>query len=344
MRSHVRFFILFLVVGLLAAPAYPSAVQANALRIAYLSGYPTLRQQHPLTCEASTASMATAGRISEARIMAVLPRNLDPNLGFRGNPDGHQASDLRNYGVYPGPLSRALNRFGFTSQPLFDSSDLAIRNYISRGWPVIAWVTYALEPETPRWVLQNGRGFVLVPHEHTILIVGYDARTLVANDPWTGTQVRYRWADFNRSWAYLGRLALAVQPCTAPPAVSGAAASRSHGVITWHWTASQGASAYQVTLFRQSSTGSWQQLSLTSIPGTTYTATAESKSSTYDLRIAAVSACGATGASVDVISAGKPTETTISPTPTATPAPATPSASATPEPTETATSTPTAGT
>jgi uncharacterized protein YvpB len=232
-----------------ATPSPSSAARARVV----LSGFPALKQQHELTCEASAASMATRGLVPESQIMAAMPRRANPNLGFRGNPDGLQGTKLVDYGVYAQPLHVALAKFGYSSDVLMYGSDATIRGYLNRGWPVIAWITYGLQPATPRLVQHDGVQFFLVPHEHAVLIFGYGGGGVFANDPWNRTVVRYGWNDFNRSWGHFANMALAVEPCAAPqPVPSIRVADVTNGTVTWKWPSGQNASAYDVTISKQS--------------------------------------------------------------------------------------------
>src|SRR5581483_7785756 len=95
----------------------PSRTHAGSGPVVLL-GFPTLRQQRPLTCEASAASMGTRGVLKEAQIMAVMPHNPNPNLGYRGDPNGPEDRHQVNYGVYAAPVHAALARYGYTSNVL----------------------------------------------------------------------------------------------------------------------------------------------------------------------------------------------------------------------------------
>lgn len=230
----------------------PRTTSASSLIV--LGGFPTLRQQHNLTCESSVVSMATRGLISETQLMRTMPRSANPNLGFRGNPNGFQGTSLVDYGVYAGPLHRALLQFGYRSDLLLYAHDADLRTYIQKGWPVAVWVTYQLKKAAPRLAQNLGVQFFLVPHEHAVLVVGYDATTVIANDPWTGAAVRYFWRDFNRAWGYFGNMGLAVEPCpTADPVSTVRLGNLSDRGITWNWKPARNAVQYQVTVTRSGS-------------------------------------------------------------------------------------------
>jgi uncharacterized protein YvpB len=195
-----------------APPASASASAASSGRTVLLKGYPVLHQQESLTCEASSASMATKAVVREGQIMKVLPRSYDPNLGLRGNPNGSQGPGLVDYGVYAAPIAGALAHFGYTTQQLSEGVDADIRSAINDGDPMIIWVTDYLRVQTPYWQVQRNHGFVLVPGEHAILVVGYTPMGVIANDPARGERVHYLWDRVNRAWGYLGRLGLVVTP------------------------------------------------------------------------------------------------------------------------------------
>ena len=98
----------------LAVLSIPRSSSADSVIL--LSGFPLLKQQHMLTCEAAAASMATKAVLTEAQIMARMPRSADPNRGFRGNLDGLPDPKLWNYGVYAGPVSKVLGGYGYCAE------------------------------------------------------------------------------------------------------------------------------------------------------------------------------------------------------------------------------------
>jgi uncharacterized protein YvpB len=294
-----------------------------------LSGFPLLRQQHSLTCEASAASMGTRGVISETQIMTALPRDPNPNFGFRGNPNGYARGELADYGVYANPVHRALLSYGYASDVITYGSDTQIAGYLTRGWPVVVWVTYQLQRAQPRLVQRDGVQFILVPHEHALLVVGYGAQTVVANDPWTAKRVRYSWAQFNRSWGYFGNMALAIAPCPmAQPVTSIRQSALSMAQVRWSWSPAANAVRYrvQVVLRGKPNVVVYQQDQTTRH----VTVMNPKAGAEYDVSVEAVSACGV---------ASSPTQlSTLLPAvlPTVTPTPTIP-----PRPTSTPTSTPT---
>jgi uncharacterized protein YvpB len=347
MRLLTRLIALSVIALAMGIPS-PSSAQVS---LTLIPGIPLLRQQHSLTCESAAVSMATRAQIAEGQLMAALPRSANPNLGFRGSPDGRQGTKLVDYGVYAAPLQAALLRFGYASQVLNFAYDASIKSFINRGWPVVAWVTYALQKATPRLVQHNGVQFFLVPHEHAITIVGYDQNTLLANDPWTGKQVRYYWQDFNRSWGYFGDMALAVEPCqTAQPVARIDVSALGTDAVTWTWAKPQGAVHFGLTVTRY---GAKSTVVFAGTQDTTqFTLNNPSPGKLYEIDVRSISACGDAAAPTTVWAripdaSPTPVEGTVppaTPTVTTTSAVATATrsaASATPAVTSTPTATPT---
>lgn len=307
-----------------------------------IPGIPLMRQQHSLTCESSAASMATRGQLVESQLMSVLPRSWNPNLGFRGSPDGQQGTKLIDYGVYAAPLQGALQHFGYASTVISYGFDRDIKGFIKRGWPVVAWVTYALQKAAPRLVTRTGVEFVLVPHEHAITIVGYDRRTVIANDPWTGHQVRYFWSDFNRSWGYFGNMALAIEPCPmALPVQQVAVAPLTSTTLTWTWAKPVGAVHFAVVVTRY---GAQTKVIYSGTQdAASFTVNNPSPGKAYQITVSSVSACG--DVSTAISSVVQVPSVVVTPTPTATegttiPLTSTATAVVPPKPTASPTSTP----
>lgn len=169
------------------------------------------KQAHNLSCESSAASMAArylGADLSEAAILAALPLNDNPHLGFRGNVDG-PTGGIVDYGVYAGPVEAVLEAKGLSAIPISGGLD-GIRAAIARGSPVIAWVTYQLAVASPVVQTIGGAQVTLVPNQHVVVVTGYDAGGVTANDPWTGQQAYYPAADFERAMSYFGDMALEV--------------------------------------------------------------------------------------------------------------------------------------
>jgi uncharacterized protein YvpB len=169
------------------------------------------RQSHNLSCESSAASMVAAYHglpLSEAEVLNALPRNADPNLGFRGNVDG-PTGGIEDYGVYAGPIMDVLNAQDLNARPV-EGGLAGIQAAIARNNPVIAWVTYNCLPSTPTTTTIDGRQVILVPNQHVVVVTGYNAEGVWANDPWDGQEDFYSYADLERAMGYFGQMAIEV--------------------------------------------------------------------------------------------------------------------------------------
>jgi uncharacterized protein YvpB len=185
-----------------AGEALPSHGRLNVAR---------QRQSHNLSCESSAASMVAQYHgvsLSEADVLAALPLNDDPHVGFRGNVDG-PTGGIEDYGVYAGPIMDVLSSQGLEVWPVGGGLD-GIRAAIVRGNPVVAWVTYNCLPSTPTTMVIDGNDVTLVPYQHVVVITGYSAEGVWANDPWDGQEDFYPNANFKRAMGYFGDMAIEV--------------------------------------------------------------------------------------------------------------------------------------
>lgn len=169
------------------------------------------QQAHNLSCESSAASMVAQYHgvsLSEQEVLASLPSNSNPHLGFRGNVDG-PTGGIVDYGVYAGPIADVLIERGLQARTVAGGIE-GIKSAIARGNPVIAWVTYNCEPSTPTTTRIEGQEVVLVPNQHVVVVTGFDADGVWANDPWDGQEDFYPYSDFVRAMGYFGNMAIEI--------------------------------------------------------------------------------------------------------------------------------------
>ena len=169
------------------------------------------QQSHNLSCEASSISMAAhyfGVPLSEAEALAALPLNDNPHLGFRGNVDG-PTGGIQDYGVYAGPVLEVLKNSGLQAWSVKDGLS-GIKAALARGNPVIAWVTYDCQPGSPTTVTIDGQAVTLVPYQHVVVVTGYNAQGIWANDPWDGQEDFYGYSDFERAMGYFGNMAIEI--------------------------------------------------------------------------------------------------------------------------------------
>jgi uncharacterized protein YvpB len=186
--------------------------------LALILDVPLLEQERSLSCESSAAAMAAQYHdlaVRESDILNALPLHENPHLGFRGNVDGPHGG-LMDYGVYAGPIDEVLSELGLHVESFSGGMD-EIKAHIRQGRPVLAWITYDLQVQTPQqWTLAGPYGqsqaVTLVPYEHAVLIVGYNREGLWIHDPFDGTRDFYTESEFWRSFGYLGHMALVIGP------------------------------------------------------------------------------------------------------------------------------------
>ncbi len=201
-------------VGLVEA-AMQKKTTTKAPVSALLQGYPLLYQQRSLSCEATAASMATSGRVTEQQILNQMPRNANPYLGFRGNVDGGQslANGLTDYGIYAPPLAKELQNFGYSTQVISGSgAPLLLRQSLGvLQRPVIVWITHGLGNYGAIAASAGGQSFTLFNGEHARLAIGYDSYGIHTLDPIDGPQYN-SWAQFDAPWALFNYMGIIVGP------------------------------------------------------------------------------------------------------------------------------------
>ncbi len=169
------------------------------------------QQGHNLSCESSAASMVAQYHgvsLSEEQVLALLPFNSNPHLGFRGNVDG-LTGGIVDYGVYAQPIADILGAHGLEVRTISGGLE-EIKSAIIAGNPVIAWVTYNCMASTPTTELIDGQNVTLVPNQHAVVVTGFNADGVWANDPWDGQEDFYPTSDFVRAMSYFGNMAIEV--------------------------------------------------------------------------------------------------------------------------------------
>src|SRR5262245_29660300 len=139
--------------------------------------------------------------------------------GLHGNPyDGFVGDmyDLRKpgYGVYHGPVKELAERhLPGRVEDLTGARFEALLGRLAAGRPV--WIVTnarwtALDPASfETW--QTSSGAVRITyHEHSVVMTGYDARTVTINDPLdpAGKNKRLSRTEFAAAWEQMGRQAI----------------------------------------------------------------------------------------------------------------------------------------
>jgi LysM repeat protein len=181
-----------------------------------LTNIPLLRQQQTLTCEPAAAAMATRGAITEAQLVAVMPRSENPFEGIRGRTNAPYYGGLTDYGVYAQGLQKGLRALGIQSQVLYGQSYDEFKNdvleHLRANRPVIWWHTWRDSYQTPVQVrLSDGTTVKLVPYEHASVIVGANEHGITYHDPYDATVRSASWDTFRRVSAYFDNMALVIE-------------------------------------------------------------------------------------------------------------------------------------
>ena len=165
---------------------------------------PQYYQQHTLSCEAASLTMALKYRgvgIDENSILSLLGDDVTPRQGnvwgdpyaaFVGDVNGHQ--DTTGYGVYSGPVVAAANKYR-SAQAMSGLGAAQAATLISGGNPIVFWGTAGNARFDP-WVTPGGRQINAYIGEHVRLLIGYTGPAgrptgFIINDPIFG---RLHWS------------------------------------------------------------------------------------------------------------------------------------------------------
>ena len=90
-------------------------------------------------------------------------------------------------------------------------SEDALKAQISAGKPVMVWVVGNVELgySVPYTAASTGRTTYVVPYQHTVVVIGYDANTVTVQDG--GMKYSRDWNTFLLSWGALGNRAIYVK-------------------------------------------------------------------------------------------------------------------------------------
>ncbi len=199
----------------LTSSGQPANNSASSGILARVENIPTYRQQQTLTCEESAVSMALRGALSEAQIVAAMPRSENPFEGIRGNTNYELIGGLTHYGTYAHALQKGLAKLGRQSTTYYGQSyekfKASIIENLKQGRAVIWWTTWRESHQRPQWVeLTNGIKIPLTPYEHTVVIVAATDKGVTYHDPYDGSVRFTSWANHQRTSGYFNNMALVV--------------------------------------------------------------------------------------------------------------------------------------
>lgn len=176
-----------------------------------LDGVFTYQQQRSLSCEYASLHIATTmlgDPISEYAFDDLVPQSDNPHLGYRGSIVG-EWGNTDDYGVYSGPLQKALQPVGFHGETFYGDSR-RLRGELDLERPVIVWLGFWGESGSHDEYSADGRRFQLTPGMHVLVVYGYSESTVFLTDPGTAVLREYSWQEFERLWQVMDRMALSV--------------------------------------------------------------------------------------------------------------------------------------
>lgn len=203
-----------------AGDSVPSSSAANNASVSpridvEVDNIPLYRQEQTLTCEEAAAAMALRGAVSEAQIVAAMPRSDNPFQGIRGSTNFELIGGLTHYGTYAQGLQKGLAALGHAStayygQP-YEKFQASIIETLKQGRPVIWWTTWRESQQRPQWVdLGNGIKIPLTPYEHAVVIVAANDQGVTYHDPYDATVRFTTWANHQRASSYFNNMALVI--------------------------------------------------------------------------------------------------------------------------------------
>jgi uncharacterized protein YvpB len=199
------------------------------LAAGHVLSVPVILQELPLSCEAAGMRMVVAGMLgdapSEAALLACMPRNPNPYLGFRGDPaarNRYQDGSINwdNYGMYAPAVAEMLNQCvlepagaRFEAVAVKGAGYEEVARAVVDGYPVIVWVARGSPPETTIVDTPTGQA-PLVFGEHVWVVVGYyEDGTFEVHDPYpqkNGEQILRVRSFLN--WELFDQMAVFVVP------------------------------------------------------------------------------------------------------------------------------------
>jgi uncharacterized protein YvpB len=181
---------------------------SNAVVIPGAFGY---QQERGLSCEYSALAIATGmlgDWVSEYDFEAVVPLNVNPHWGYRGDITGSWGN-TDDYGIYAAPLVPALNIYGFGAESWYgDSNDLVAQ--LDLGRPTLVWIGARGEAGSFDEFTADGTRFQLTPYMHVVLIYGYDDGGVYVSDPGNGELKYWDWDTFEWMWGVMDGMALSI--------------------------------------------------------------------------------------------------------------------------------------
>ena len=191
------------------SPTVEEHVFPPTAMISNISGH---KQTYELGCEAS-AAVDWAGffgvPIYESTFQFDLPLSDNPELGFVGNvtTDGWGQIPPDAYGVHAPPIAELLREYGLPARAVQGMTIEEVKAELAENNPIIAWVIGNMVYSEPVvYVDQAGNSVVVAPHEHVVILIGYDETSITYMN--NGKFYAVPTDVFLTSWGVLGNMAV----------------------------------------------------------------------------------------------------------------------------------------
>lgn len=207
------------------SPIYASEQVIMNNGVVKIKGVPIINQfpELPTGCEATALTMLLRKfgvSVTKQKVADKIPRVAlpyykngvryggDPNVGFVGNP-----YSVYSYGVFEKPILQVINKYlPGKAENLTGKSFNELLQIVKGGRPVMIWATINMNNVVYKqsWKLSTGQNFRWPGKEHAMVLIGYDNTYVYVNDPYTGSEQKYKREVMINRYNALGKKAVTV--------------------------------------------------------------------------------------------------------------------------------------
>ena len=203
----------------LSSPIYAKSVMVD--NVVYMNQYPELPTGCEVTALAILMNQSGFNVTKEELANKITKRNVptykngklygeSPHNAFIGNPYSKSS-----YGVFLGPIIELMGYYmdDYRIEDLTGKSFEDILTVVESGRGVMVIATSNLVEPTAsvKWVLPNGEEFTWLANEHSMVIEGYNEKSVFASEPRNGKLVEYDRKLFKKRWEQMGSQAVAIK-------------------------------------------------------------------------------------------------------------------------------------
>lgn len=207
------------------------SININAAQKVMIPNVPLINQhpELPTGCEATALTMLLRYHglnITKQQVAKDMPKAArpvvkngklygeHPNNAFLGDP-----FSTNGFGIFSPAIIKMIDTYlPGRAENLGGSSFDKVYKTLDEGRPVMIWSTIGMVAPTDnsRWITPNGSTFTWKTPEHAVVAVGYDNTYIYINDPYSGTQKKYKKDIVEKRWEAMGRQAVAIKPIPIP--------------------------------------------------------------------------------------------------------------------------------